>query len=90
MSEYKWKMTWWHVSAILHPEYYKGDNADADPGDVPEEHWSMCSVVRDTLEEIEQQYNGLHQLIEENELIRDVKVYRRPAPVEPPWERFIL
>jgi hypothetical protein len=75
------KISFEHVSAIGHPEYYRGDHPCVPASAVPDEHWTRTERTGDAIHE---QYNGLLQLIEAGELIRDVQMYETEA-VEPIW-----
>lgn len=76
------KVTFEHVSAIVHPEYYSGDRPRVRPEDVPGEHWSL---IERQGEGVEGQFAGLRQLMASGELIRDVHLYEADAPAEPQW-----
>jgi hypothetical protein len=78
------KVSFEHVSAIAHPEYYHGNNPcpDIDPADIPDEHWTRTERQGD---DVDKQYRGLIELKGRGELIRNVILYESEAPVDPQW-----
>jgi hypothetical protein len=78
------KVSFEHVSAIRHPEYYHGDYPcpDVDREGIPDEHWTRTERQGD---DVTQQYEGLLELIGRGELIRNVHLYEAEAPVDPQW-----
>lgn len=76
------KVSFAYVSAIAHPEYYRGDQPCVPASQVPDEHWSTAERTGDGIWD---QYNGLRGLLAAGELIRDVRVYEAEA-VEPQWQ----
>jgi hypothetical protein len=71
MAQTQQKISFETVSAIGHPEYYNGDAPSVRPEQVPDEHWHTVERVG---EDVHDQYNGLRQLMEQGELIRDVRL----------------
>lgn len=76
------KVTFEHVNAITHPEYYQGDMPAVQASGVPDEHWSYVERVGD---DVRQQYEGLLTLERRGELIRNPRLYEAEAPAEPVW-----
>lgn len=78
------KVSFEHVSAIRHPEYYRGDHPCVSADQVPDEHWTRTEREGDG---VRKQYNGLLELIGKGELIRDVHLYEAEA-VASEWREF--
>jgi hypothetical protein len=76
------KISFEHVSAIAHPEYYHGDSPAVRVEEVPDEHWTHTERQGDDLN---RQYCGLLELIAGGELIRNVRLFEADAPAEPEW-----
>ena len=72
------KVSWEMVSAIGHPEYYRGEHPCVAAAQVPDEHWHR--VEREGDDGIRVQYNGLRRLIDQGELIRNVQLFVATAP----------
>lgn len=75
------KLSWEYVSAISHPEHYRGGNPCVAAGDVPEAHWSPVERAGD---DVASQHNGPIQLMGQGELIRNVRIFEGEA-TEPQW-----
>lgn len=75
------KVSYEHVSAIRHPEYYRGDHPCVSADQVPDEHWTRTEREGGGVRE---QYNGLVRLMAAGELIRDVHLYEAEV-VSPAW-----
>lgn len=72
------------VSAIGHPEYYRGDNPICSPNQVPDVDWHV--VEKEGLfDDLIEQHSGLLLLISKNELIRNVQLFTATKP-EIQWE----
>ena len=84
MSERR-KVVFSTVSAIAHPEYYRGDRPCVAAADVPEEHWHQVEREGDR-DSVEQQYEGLIELERSGELIRDVVLLMADEPEWRPVE----
>lgn len=69
------RVTWEHVSAIGHPEYYRGDNPCVSASAVPDAHWTSMERIG---EDIQLQATGLRQLVREGELVRNVQEWEAP------------
>jgi len=76
------KVTFEQVSAIDHPEYYQGDHPRVPAEMVPDEHWHRTERIGD---DVRGQYNGLRRLIEQGELIRNVRLYEANVSTEIEW-----
>jgi hypothetical protein len=78
------KISFEHVSAIAHPEYYHGDSPcpGIDPAGIPDGHWTRTERQGD---DVDEQYRGLLELFARGELVRDVHLYEAEAPVDPQW-----
>lgn len=70
------KVTFESVSAIGHPEYYQGDQPRVTRDQVPDEHWTKTEREGDGVDD---QHRGLLQLIEQGELIRNVRLFEGEA-----------
>lgn len=77
------KVSFEHVSAIRYPQYYRNERPVVAPEDVPDEHWTLTERTGDG-PGVWSQYNGLHRLIGEGELIRNPRVFETPV-IEPTW-----
>jgi hypothetical protein len=80
------KICFEQVSAIRHPEYYRGDRPCVAASNVPDEHWHRTERTGDK-DSVMSQYEGLQMLMYRGELIRDVCVYVAEQ-VEPQWREF--
>jgi hypothetical protein len=80
------KVSFEYVSAISHPEYYRGDNPCVRPEEVPDNHWTKVERER-SAEGATEQYNGLLELIGSGELIRNAELYEAETPAEPQWSK---
>lgn len=69
------------VNPIAHPEYYTGDQPCTRPMSVPDEHWTM---VERAGADVENQYQGLLELISRGELVRNPRLYETETS-EPVW-----
>lgn len=78
------KVSFEHVSAVGHPEYYAGDYPAVRPDSVPDEHWTLTERQGD---DVDRQYNGLIELMDRGELIRNVALYEAEAPSVPVWSK---
>lgn len=76
------KVSFEHVSAIEHPEYYDGDRPIVSADSVPDEHWTYTERVG---VKVTQQYNGLVRIMGDGELIRNPRLFEADAPSEPEW-----
>lgn len=76
------KVSFEHVSAIAHPEYYYGDRPAVRPEQVPDEHWHLTERQGD---DVDEQYRGLLQLMGRGELIRNPRLYEADPPAEIDW-----
>jgi hypothetical protein len=78
------KVSFEHVSATAHPEYYHGDHPwwNVTPASVPDEHWALTERQGD---DVDEQYRGLLELIGRGELIRNVHLFEADAPAELEW-----
>lgn len=81
MSGRVYKVAFEHVSAIRHPQYYRGDRPAVAADVVPDEHWTYVERIGDGCAE---QYEGLVDLMRRGELIRDVVLCDADVP-EPQW-----
>lgn len=79
------KVAFDHVSAIAHPEYYRGDNPAVRPDQVPDEHWSHTERQGD----VDSQHEGLLELIQHGELIRNVRLYEADTPEPAQWREVV-
>lgn len=70
------KVSFEQVSAIRHPEYYRGDHPCVSADQVPDEDWTRTEREGDGARD---QYNGLLRLMAAGELIRDVHLYEAEA-----------
>lgn len=77
-----YKVSFEMVSAIGHPEYYRGSRPCVRPEQVPDEHWHMVERVGDGARA---QYEGLRRLVAEGELIRNVRLWECAALPEIEW-----
>lgn len=68
------RLTFEQVSAIAHPEYYRGERPCVRPDQVSDNHWKLTSRVGG--DELLDQYDGLIELQRSGELIRDVSLVR--------------
>lgn len=76
------KLTFEYVSPLAHPEAYHGSRPAMRPDEVPEHWWTPAEPsVRD---DVSGQYQGLLILIEQGELVRNVRRYRAVQP-DPAW-----
>jgi hypothetical protein len=73
------KVSFEMVSGIKYPGYYRGERPVVRPEDVPNEHWHTVSREG---EGVEDQYDGLLELIAEGELIRNARLLQA---AEPQW-----
>lgn len=76
------KVSFEHVSAIAHPEYYYGDHPAVRTEEVPDEHWKVAERVGD---DVGEQYRGLLELMSRGELIRNPRLYEGDVPAEVEW-----
>jgi len=65
------------VSAIAHPEYYDGDYPRVRAEQVPDEHWSTIEREGDGVED---QYQGLLEIMASGELVRNPKLFEATDP----------
>lgn len=75
------KVSFEHVSAIKHPEYYRGDAPAVLASEVPDEHWTWTEREGD----VDDQYQGLLELQASGELIRNVRLFEADPVPEPQW-----
>lgn len=76
------KVSFEHVSAIAHPEYYYGNGPAVRPEEVPDEHWTLTERVGD---DVDAQYRGLLELMGRGELIRNPHLYEGDVLAEVEW-----
>ncbi len=69
-----WKVTFEHVSAVRHPEYYRGSRPCVAPADVPDEHWSKTEAEKDEAG-ARAQLAGLQRLVADGELVRNPQLW---------------
>ena len=70
-----YKLNWMMVSAIAHPEFYRGEHPIVKLSEVPEELWHYVERTGQK-EDILLQRDGLLHLIKQGELIKDVHVFK--------------
>lgn len=91
MAEHLYKLTFESVSAIQHPEVYQGHRDRVTPGldvsAIPEDWWTLITTDSRTEQAALDQWVGLHELIEEGEPIRNVRMFRS---AEPTWEPCVV
>lgn len=82
MSNHRYKIEFEVVSAIRHPEHYRGDGHPAiSPDKVPEEHWSKVSREAENLSQLADQYARLKMWeTTGTELVRNPKLYEMTLP----------
>ena len=77
----RYKVEFEIVSAIRHPEHYRGDHPAVSPDKVPEEHWSKVSREADDLSQLTDQYWTLKMWeTAGTELVRNPKLYEMTLP----------
>jgi len=77
-----YKVSFETVSAVGHPEYYRGTRPAVRPEQVPEDHWHTVERAGDG---VHGQYNGLRRLMAEGELIRNVRLWTCGSLPEVEW-----
>ena len=81
-----WRVEWQHVSAVRYPQFYAGDYPTVKPLDVPDQFWTTVHRESNDEQSIRTQFEGLQQLIIQNELIRNVKLFSAPG-IQVDWQR---
>lgn len=76
---YRYRVEFESVSTIDHPSMYDQRTVEV----IPEDWWYPTVREHDSEEQARAQYDGLRQLIEKGEWIRNVRLLRSPVP---DWE----
>ena len=72
-DEAVYRVTFETVSATNHPQYYRGEKPIVPADQVPDGHWHP---VERTGAGIHAQYRGLLRLVEQGELVRNVRLFK--------------
>lgn len=77
---YLYRLTFESVSAITHPELYRGDHPRYPVAEIDDfdDYWHTTTTPTRTPQEAATQYAGLLDLAEAGEYIRNITVTRRP------------
>lgn len=83
------KISFEHVSALAHPEYYStwNNKPRVHPEHVPDEFWTRTERQGD---DVDEHYRGLIELKGRGGLIRDVILYEAEAVADPQWREVAL
>lgn len=81
-----WRVEWQHVSAAKYPEFFLNAESIIDAHNVSDEYWTSRHL-EGSEEEIRAQQQKLLKLASEQQLVRNVTLWKSPPKHWTDWER---
>lgn len=73
----RYKLSWEMITSASHPELYDGDKVRPTQlfnDRLPDRYWSKTAKEHTSVLSAREQWDGLHTLVEQGELIRNIKI----------------